>query len=83
MLPVAQACAGCWVQETDGFTSEEEQGGDPPRLWAPGAAWPGTAFTRSIGDSGTPPHTPQHPSKAPAEHGRQAALQALLWRSAL
>ncbi|KAK9814008.1 hypothetical protein WJX73_008908 [Symbiochloris irregularis] len=37
--------------ETDGFTSEEEQGGDPPRLWAPGASWPGTAFTRSIGDS--------------------------------
>lgn len=37
--------------EDEGITSEEEQGGDPPRLWAPGASWPGTAFTRSIGDS--------------------------------
>lgn len=43
----------CTVQEDEGITSEEEQGGDPPRLWAPGASWPGTAFTRSIGDSGT------------------------------
>ncbi|KAK2079208.1 hypothetical protein QBZ16_002899 [Prototheca wickerhamii] len=24
--------------------------GDPPRVWAPGADWPGTAFTRSLGD---------------------------------
>ena len=51
-LLVGSACS-CWcVQGSESYTSEEEQGGDPPRLWAPGASWPGTAFTRSIGDSG-------------------------------
>jgi cGMP-dependent protein kinase 2 len=34
----------CW-------TVESECDGDPPRLWAPDAFYPGTAFTRSIGDS--------------------------------
>ena len=34
----------CW-------RSEEEDSGDPPRLWAPNAMFPGTAFTRSIGDA--------------------------------
>lgn len=34
----------CW-------TTEEEDEGDPPRLWFPNAMYPGTAFTRSIGDS--------------------------------
>ena len=33
----------CWA-------NEEEDSGDPPRLWAPNAMLPGTAFTRSIGD---------------------------------
>ena len=37
------------------YASEEEQGGDPPRIWAPGANFPGTAFTRSLGDSGAVP----------------------------
>ncbi len=32
--------------------TEEEDGGDPPRLWAPNGNYPGTAFTRSIGDNG-------------------------------
>ena len=32
--------------------TEEEDGGDPPRLWSPNGQYPGTAFTRSIGDSG-------------------------------
>ncbi len=32
--------------------TEEEDEGDPPRLWAPNATYPGTAFTRSFGDSG-------------------------------
>lgn len=32
--------------------TEEEDGGDPPRLWAPNGNFPGTAFTRSIGDNG-------------------------------
>lgn len=34
----------CW-------TNEENCDGDPPRCWAPDGAYPGTAFTRSIGDS--------------------------------
>ena len=32
--------------------TEEEDDGDPPRLWAPNAMFPGTAFTRSLGDTG-------------------------------
>ena len=35
----------CW-------TSEADCDGDPPRLWSPNGLYPGTAFTRSIGDSG-------------------------------
>ena len=35
----------CWTNEAD-------CDGDPPRLWAPTGTYPGTAFTRSIGDSG-------------------------------
>lgn len=27
-----------------------DEGGDPPRIWAPTGSYPGTAFTRSIGD---------------------------------
>lgn len=30
---------------------EETDGGDPPRLWVQNAMYPGTAFTRSVGDS--------------------------------
>ncbi|KAL8100293.1 putative protein phosphatase 2C 35 isoform X2 [Apium graveolens] len=30
---------------------EETEGGDPPRLWVQNAMYPGTAFTRSVGDS--------------------------------
>ncbi|KVH89884.1 Protein phosphatase 2C [Cynara cardunculus var. scolymus] len=30
---------------------EESAGSDPPRLWVPNGMYPGTAFTRSIGDS--------------------------------
>lgn len=33
-------------------TEEEDDGGDPPRLWFPNGMYPGTAFTRSIGDAG-------------------------------
>ena len=36
----------------DCWGTEEEDGGDPPRLWAPTGNFPGTAFTRSIGDNG-------------------------------
>jgi len=32
--------------------TEEEDDGDPPRLWFPNGMYPGTAFTRSIGDAG-------------------------------
>ncbi|XP_027357548.1 protein phosphatase 2C and cyclic nucleotide-binding/kinase domain-containing protein isoform X3 [Abrus precatorius] len=35
----------CWGSE------EEGDDGDPPRLWVPNGMYPGTAFTRSIGDS--------------------------------
>lgn len=31
--------------------TEEADDGDPPRLWVPNGMYPGTAFTRSIGDS--------------------------------
>lgn len=31
--------------------NEESQGGDPPRLWVQNGIYPGTAFTRSVGDS--------------------------------
>ena len=31
--------------------SEEDDDGDPPRLWSQHGAYPGTAFTRSIGDA--------------------------------
>jgi len=34
----------CW-------TTEANCDGDPPRLWSPTGTYPGTAFTRSIGDS--------------------------------
>ena len=30
---------------------ELDEGGDPPRIWSPHGEYPGTAFTRSIGDS--------------------------------
>jgi len=32
--------------------TEDDNDGDPPRLWAANASYPGTAFTRSIGDKG-------------------------------
>ncbi|KAI8469911.1 MAG: phosphatase 2C-like domain-containing protein [Monoraphidium minutum] len=35
----------------DCWTTEEEDDGDPPRLWFPNGMYPGTAFTRSIGDA--------------------------------
>lgn len=31
--------------------TEEADDGDPPRVWVPNGMYPGTAFTRSIGDS--------------------------------
>ena len=33
------------------IAQELDNGGDPPRVWAPGKSFPGCAFTRSIGDS--------------------------------
>lgn len=33
------------------FEGEElDEGGDPPRIWSPFGEYPGTAFTRSMGD---------------------------------
>jgi len=37
--------------DTECWGTEEEDDGDPPRLWAHNGMYPGTAFTRSIGDS--------------------------------
>lgn len=38
--------------EADNVTGEEiDEGGDPPRIWSPHGDYPGTAFTRSIGDA--------------------------------
>ncbi|XP_065863485.1 probable protein phosphatase 2C 35 [Euphorbia lathyris] len=33
------------------WDDEESQGGDPPRLWVQNGMYPGTAFSRSVGDS--------------------------------
>lgn len=38
-----------WGEITLGESIDE--GGDPPRVWAPTGMYPGTAFTRSIGDA--------------------------------
>jgi hypothetical protein len=43
---------GAQDPNVESWGTEEEDDGDPPRLWAPNATYPGTAFTRSIGDSG-------------------------------
>ncbi|CAI0390200.1 unnamed protein product [Linum tenue] len=37
--------------EVQCWGTEEGDDGDPPRLWVPNGMYPGTAFTRSIGDS--------------------------------
>ncbi|GKU85618.1 hypothetical protein SLEP1_g260 [Rubroshorea leprosula] len=37
--------------EIQSWGDEESQGGDPPRLWVQNGMYPGTAFTRSVGDS--------------------------------
>ena len=38
--------------EEDMVLGEEiDEGGDPPRIWSPHGDYPGTAFTRSIGDA--------------------------------
>lgn len=37
--------------EIQNWGDEETEGGDPPRLWVQNGMYPGTAFTRSVGDS--------------------------------
>lgn len=37
---------------TQCWTNEDDCDGDPPRLWSPHGMFPGTAFTRSLGDAG-------------------------------
>ncbi len=34
----------------DNYGNEDDDDGDPPRLWYPQKGYPGCAFTRSIGD---------------------------------
>ena len=44
----------CFVHAQDwdcALGDEIDDGGDPPRIWAQDQEYPGTAFTRSIGDS--------------------------------
>jgi serine/threonine protein phosphatase PrpC len=41
---------GVRSMEDDDFGNEEDDDGDPPRLWCPGEGYPGCAFTRSLGD---------------------------------
>jgi serine/threonine protein phosphatase PrpC len=39
-------------EEADLVLGEElDEGGDPPRIWSPNGDYPGTAFSRSVGDS--------------------------------
>ncbi|KAL2933098.1 putative protein phosphatase 2C 35 [Bienertia sinuspersici] len=38
-------------QSVQTWGNEETEGGDPPRLWVQTGMYPGTAFTRSVGDS--------------------------------
>lgn len=45
--PAQDPSVQCW-------SSEDKDDGDPPRLWVANSTYPGTAFTRSIGDSGEP-----------------------------
>ena len=44
MEGLKDASGPCW-------TDEDTDSADPPRLWMPDALYPGTAFTRSIGDA--------------------------------
>ena len=60
----------CW-------TTEEEDDGDPPRLWAPDAMYPGTAFTRSLGDAGDALAASLADPAATPEHGSCSALKML------
>lgn len=49
------ACLELWrLQDPDiqCWGSEEDDDGDPPRLWTQTGMYPGTAFTRSFGDAG-------------------------------
>ena len=45
------ACVNAQDPDVECWSNEEEDSGDPPRLWAQNAMFPGTAFTRSIGDA--------------------------------
>lgn len=58
---LCKSLEGLQSREIDQW-DEEEDGGDPPRLWKPGQMYPGTAFTRSIGDRSMPSafHPSQH-----------------------
>lgn len=50
--PSCHACAALQDPGLPCWTNEADCDGDPPRLWSPNGLFPGTAFTRSIGDSG-------------------------------
>ncbi|KAG2245722.1 hypothetical protein Bca52824_085350 [Brassica carinata] len=44
-----KAC-GARIRIYKTWANEESEGGDPPRLWVLNGMYPGTAFTRSVGD---------------------------------
>lgn len=62
----------------DCWTTEEEDDGDPPRLWFPNGMYPGTAFTRSIGDAGArgPEGSPGWGQEWARGHGIQPSATA-------
>ncbi len=50
--PVSDECTGIispWENDLE-LGEEIDEGGDPPRVWSPHGDYPGTAFTRSLGD---------------------------------
>ncbi len=53
------------------WANEDKDGGDPPRLWSASGLYPGTAFTRSIGDACRP--LPIQPHRAQASHANMPA----------
>lgn len=49
-LEGVEPVTGNWDKDIN-LGEEIDESGDPPRVWAPNAEYPGTAFTRSIGDA--------------------------------
>ena len=74
--PSAPYLAAVQDPEIQDWGMEEEDTGDPPRLWHPEGSYPGTAFTRSIGDSGATVITTEHCFHFGSIYARQCSSQA-------